>query len=164
MTAWYASSSTYLWLNSSTEHQPYLLPLEIFVQYLLIEQRELHKAKFRAVTLVAWKNWVDQIFCWSLQTFCSCSLPPLPVIQTAIKYLVNLLWINVNQIECEYFTHSNKSKLEQQRYPLLDHHGLLNLLSAATSLQVLPTGLILPPEHLDSNHHRYKSFKLGVWG
>ena len=89
-----------------------------------------------------------------------CSLPPLPVIQTVIKYLVNLLWINVNQIECEYFTHSNKFKGKQQRYPLLDHHGLLNLLSAATSLQVLPTGLILPPEHLDSNHHRYKSFML----
>ena len=156
------SSSTYLWLNSSTEHQPYLQSLEILVQYLLIEQRELYRAKFRAVTLVAGKIWVDQIFCWSLQTFCSCSLPPLPVIQTVIKYLVNLLWINVNQIECEYSRTVNKFKGKQQRYPLLDHHGLLNLLSAATSLQVLPTGLILPPEHLDSNHHRYKSFKLRV--
>ena len=46
---------TYLWLNSSAEYQPYLQSLEIFVQYLLIELRELHKAKFRAVTLVAGK-------------------------------------------------------------------------------------------------------------
>ena len=110
MAAWYVLSSTYRWLNSSADYQPYLQSLEIFVQILLIEQRELHKAKFRAVTLVAGKNWVDQIFCWSLQTFCSCSLPPLPVIQTVIKYLVNLLWINVNQIECKYsrtLTNSN---------------------------------------------------------